>query len=362
MTVNPSWQHAIQRGAKGLQTLVNEGLLSSDRAGELREVVERFGFFTTRHYLDLIDRNDPACPIRLQAIPDLRELDISRSERSDPIGDSPHEATPGVIHRYPDRALVFLTLQCPLLCRFCFRKVYLNEESPISFGSRLETALAYVAGHPEIQEVILSGGDPLLLNDRRAEETFKAFSSLPHVRSLRLHSRVLAALPSRITDSLLQVLQGEENVTLVNHINHPKEWTPEAQSAAKRLRKSGVRLFSQTVLMKGVNDSVDTLETLFNMLSVDGVTPYYLHHPDQTVGTQHFRISLERGIQIMKGLRGKISGYAIPEYVLDLPGGLGKIPVDSAFLERDSEPGHWRYESPFGVRGIYRDLGHVQNP
>ena len=350
------WQTELKRGVRALEALADRGLLSDSEVEGLQPVVDTFDFFVTEHYLNLVDPHDPSCPIALQALPSLQELQHVPGELGDPIGDSNHEAVPGVVHRYPDRALLFLTLQCPMLCRFCFRKVFLNEGDPIPFTRRLEDAMSYFQGQSQLREIILSGGDPFLLSDRRLKQTIDGLEEIPHIRSIRMHTRALAALPSRFTRELLDLLDREIPITVVAHVNHPREWTETARKAARALRKAGVQLLSQSVLLKDINDSPTTLKDLFLTLSESGCTPYYLHHPDLTVGTQHLRVSIRRGIQLIKELRGSMSGHAIPTYVLDLPGGFGKIPVDSSHLSETDNPAIWTWTSPHGETGTYTDL------
>ncbi len=355
-----AWQTQIHQGVRGLDVLAGRGFLDKAQVQKLTAVVERYGFFTTESFLNLADPEDPSCPIRAQITPAFDELVSVPGESRDPIGDHTHSKSAGVVHRYADRALVFLTHQCPILCRFCFRKVYLNEESPVPFSRRLEEAVAYIRTQSELREIILSGGDPLLLNDRRLRSALEELGKIPHITSVRLHTRVLTTLPSRITEELLEILSNVPNLTLVAHVNHSKELGTHAKNAFLRIRKTGARLLSQSVLLKGVNNHPSTLRDLFIHLANVGVTPYYLHHPDTTVGTQHLRVSLEEGIDIYRKLRGTMPGFTIPTYVIDIPDGGGKVPVDSSFVRKGSAPGTWTLESPLGGTSLYRDPAHTQ--
>ena len=355
------WQSTIRRGKDAINALVERGLVPAEQSPSLHRVHSRFVFYTTEHLLGQMDPLDPQCPIRRQFVPDENELRPQIGELKDPIGDGAHEVTPGLIHRYPDRALLFLTHQCPTICRFCFRKVYLNDAPPAAFSKRLENALQYLDAHSEIDEVILSGGDPLMLGDRRLEEALDRISALPHSPRIRLHTKTLTALPQRFDDELFALLRRTRGITLIVHMNHPREWSEGASFVAKKLRESGVILLSQTVLLRNVNDAAHTLEELFRLFLRHGILPTYLHHPDQTVGTQDFRVSLEEGTRLYRSLRGRLSGHGIPTYVLDLPGGHGKIPVDSGFLIRGDRPGKWVWTSPFGGQGVYTDLA-VSSP
>ena len=348
------WQEELRRGAHSVGDLVARGLIAPEAAAALGEVVERFELLVPDHYLRLIDRDDPACPIRLQAIPDLAELRTHRLEVDDPIGDGPHTRTPILVHRYPDRVLLFPTLRCPMMCRHCFRKVRLNDAEPVSLRSDLPEAIAWLREHPAVREVILSGGDPLMLSDRRLDEVLTAVRSVPTVRLLRLHTRALAALPQRFDGGLAAVLRRHRPVALVAHVNHARELTPEADRALEDLADAGVPVLSQTVLLRGVNDDSEALEGLLRGLWERGVRPYYLHHPDLVVGTGHLRVSIDRGLALVRGLRGRLPGPAIPTYVIDIPGGLGKVPLDGD-RARPAGPGRWRLHSPFGPVVDYED-------
>lgn len=346
------WQQELRRGAHSVADLVERGLVPSQQAAALGAVAERFELLVPDHYLRLIDPEDPACPIRLQAVPDLRELATHPAELDDPIGDAPHAQTPILVHRYPDRVLLFPTLRCPMMCRHCFRKVRLNGDGAVSLRSDLPEAIGWLREHPEVREVILSGGDPLMLVDRRLDDVLAAVRSVPSVRLVRLHTRAIAALPQRVDGGLGALLRRHRPVALVAHVNHLRELTPEADRALEVLALAGVPVLSQTVLLRGVNDTAPVLEELLRGLWERGVRPYYLHHPDLVVGTGHLRVSVDHGLALVRGLRGRLPGAAIPTYVLDIPGGLGKVPLEGA--ERVA-PGRWRVRSPFGPLVDYED-------
>lgn len=348
------WQRQLTEGARSLSDLAAHGLLSVADVAALGPVAARYQVLVPRHVLALIDPRDPSCPIRLQAVPDLAELTAHPSELLDPIGDGAHGQTPILVHRYPDRVLLFPTLACPMMCRHCFRKVRLNEGGAVSLRAELPGALAYLRAHPEVREVILSGGDPLMLGDRRLDELLSSLREVPTVRMVRLHTRALAALPQRFAAGLGEILRRHRPVTLVAHVNHARELTPEAEEALAVLADAGVPVLAQTVLLRGVNDRPASMEALLRGLYERGVRPYYLHHPDLVVGTGHLRVSIDAGLELMRALRGRLPGAALPVYVIDIPGGGGKIPLDSAYAERLG-PGRWRLLSPLGGAVEYLD-------
>ncbi len=294
-----------------------------------KEAVLKFHGKISTAFLALIDRRDPCDPIARQFEPSPREADAAPDDLVDPIGDLAHSVSECLIHRHPDRVLLAPTWACPVHCRFCFRRDRVGGKGPSP--ELLAQALDYIRAHEEIREVILTGGDPLMLPQKRLQALLQELAAISHVQSLRIHSRVPVAAPQRITQGLARLLgRLDKPVYLVAHVNHASEITPEAQAGFSRLRQAGVPLLSQTVLLKGVNDRVDVLEDLFQTLLAAGVKPYYLHHPDLVPGTAHFRLGLAEGRALMAALRPRLSGLAMPVYILDRPGGLGKIPAEIA--------------------------------
>ena len=268
--------------------------------------------------------------ISLQFVPDARELDGTPEERSDPIGDAAHSPVKGIVHRYPDRVLLMPTSTCAVYCRFCFRRETVGTSGALS-PADLDAALDYIRATPAIWEVILTGGDPLVLSARRLGEIIGALDTIPHVKVIRLHSRVPVAAPSRIDGALIAALQRTHKAVYVAvHCNHADELTPAAAAACARLIDAGIPMLSQSVLLAGVNDSTETLESLFRALVAARIKPYYLHQLDYAHGTSHFRVPLARGRALVSALRGRLSGLALPTYILDIPGGAGKVPADSA--------------------------------
>lgn len=310
----------------------------------LEEVARRFSVVITPAMRALADQSPG---VAAQFLPDVRELAVAPDERHDPIGDGAHSPVPGVVHRYPDRVLLQPTQICRVHCRYCFRRELLEPSGSLS-PQQLADAIAYIRDHPEIWEVILTGGDPLVLSPRRLGALLEALDGIDHVEVLRLHSRVPVVAPESVTDGLLAVLRRPAKaVWLVVHVNHPDELTAEARAALGRLADAGVPLLAQTVLLRGVNDTPEVLERLLRRLVAARVKPYYLHHLDRARGTGHFRTSLEAGQALVRALRGRVSGLCQPDYVLDIPGGHGKVPVGPSYLERDRDGG-WRVRDPQG--------------
>lgn len=309
------------------------------------EVARAFKVRAPRPYLDLIDPTDPNDPIAAQVIPDARELDFRPEELEDPIGDAAKSPVPRLTHRYPDRVLLYPTYQCAVYCRHCFRKEAINDGNRGFSRAALTTALAYVGAHPEVREVILTGGDPLLLTDDQLAWLRAEIEAIPHVRLLRVHTRIPVVLPDRVTPGLVAALDGRLTVVIVAHFNHPREITASAASAARALRKGGYVLMNQAVLLRGINDSADVLEDLCRELVYSlGMIPYYLHHCDLTRGLSHLRVPIEEGLAIVGALRGRLSGVCQPTYVLDLPGGGGKIPLGPSYVE-GREAHRWLFRS-----------------
>jgi lysine 2,3-aminomutase len=284
-------------------------------------------------YLKALLRGRPADdPLSLQFLPQEQELTALAYETSDPIGDIPFTPVAGVVHRHPDRILLKVAHSCPVYCRFCFRREMIGSKGEPLQGAALDAAIAYVRAHPKIWEVILTGGDPLSLSGRRLRDVLSDLASIEHVSVLRIHSRVPIVAPQSIDDSYLSALEQPLPVYLAVHVNHPDEITDAVVAALQRLSAAGVVLLSQTVLLKGVNDNEDVLEALFRRLVSLKVRPYYLHHPDLAPGTSHFRVPIEVGQRLMRFLRRRVSGLCLPTYVLDIPGGFGKVPIGPMYV------------------------------
>ncbi len=328
---------------RSIGALVDAGLAAAENAAELVRVGERYAVALTPHVAALIDREDPADPIARQFVPSEDELRLAPEELDDPIGDETHSPIKGIVHRYPDRVLLKPLHACPVYCRFCFRREQVGPGGDVLTEAELEAAFDYIRTHPAIWEVILTGGDPLMLSPRRLGRILDALEAIPHVANLRIHTRVPMVDPARIDDAMQTVLRRQKPLWIAIHANHAREFAPAAKLALKRLVETGVSLLGQTVLLRGVNDDADILEILFRTMVMERIKPYYLHHPDLASGTAHFRVPIERGQAIMRTLRGRLSGLAQPTYVLDIPGGAGKVPIGPNMVEekgvRDSR-GH----------------------
>ena len=337
-----------ERAKQGVKELVAAGLVEPAREAEVAAVAERYAVAITPAMAALIDPADPADPIARQFLPDPRELDEAPEESGDPIGDHRFEAVKGVVHRYPDRVLLKPSHVCPVYCRFCFRREDVGPGSESLSAAELDAAFAYIAARPEIWEVIVTGGDPFLLSPRRLKAIIRALDAIPHVAVIRFHTRVPIAAPERIGAALVKALATEKALYVALHANHPRELTPAAKAAIGRLARAGIPLLSQTVLLKGVNDDAATLEQLFRALVALRVKPYYLHHADLAHGTAHLRTSLAEGQALLRQLRGRVSGLCQPIYVLDLPGGFGKVPVGPCYARAGTADGQWKIADPAG--------------
>ena len=309
--------------------LVAAGLAPAARLPELERVAERYAVAITPAVAGLIDRDDPDDPIARQFVPDLAELTVTPEERADPIGDLTHSPVEGIVHRYPDRVLLKAVHVCPVYCRFCFRREMVGPEGLGTLTpEQLDAAIGYIRAHAEVWEVILTGGDPLVLSARRLGEMMARLAEIPHVKVVRFHSRVPVVEPERLDETLVAALKASGKATYVAvHANHPRELTAAARAAIGRLVDAGIVALSQSVLLRGINDDPETLAALMRGFVECRVRPYYLHHPDLAPGTSHFRVGIDAGQQLVAELRGRISGLAQPTYVLDIPGGHGKAPI-----------------------------------
>ena len=325
--------------------LVRTGLVAAERAEALDAVAARYPVAVPPALLALIEPGDPADPIARQTLPDEAELVAAPGETADPIGDAAHSPLPGLVHRYPDRVLLTPTFTCAVYCRFCFRRERVGEGEGLG-PEALTAALAYIAARPQIREVILTGGDPLMLAPRRLGEIVAALDALPHIEVIRLHSRVPVAAPERVTPELLAALTADTALFLAVHANHPREFAPPARAALRHLAAAGVALLGQSVLLAGINDDEATLEALMRAFLACRVKPYYLHQLDAAPGTARFRVPVARGQALMRALHGRLSGLGMPAYVLDIPGGYGKSPIGPGYLSAaGDEIFDWRGES-----------------
>ncbi|MDI4233317.1 lysine-2,3-aminomutase-like protein [Bradyrhizobium sp. Arg237L] len=320
--------------------LIERGLAPEAALADLEQVAARYAIAVTPDIAALIEPDDPNDPIARQFIPAADELVTQVSENADPIGDDAHSPVPGIVHRYPDRVLFKLVHVCAVYCRFCFRREMVGPGKASALSEdAYRDALSYIRSRPEIWEVILTGGDPLMLSPRRLAEIMADIAAIDHVKIIRLHTRVPVADPARVSPEMVRALRVEGATTWVAiHANHPRELTPEARAACARLADAGIPLVSQTVLLKGVNDEAATLEGLMRAFVECRIKPYYLHHGDLAPGTAHLRTTIEEGQELMRSLRGRVSGLCQPDYVLDIPGGHGKAPIGPRYLTQDNPP------------------------
>lgn len=335
--------------------LAEAGLISQQNARKLGPVAARYAIAITPEIAGLIDTSDPDDPIARQFVPSTAELNRRPEEDPDPIGDDRHSPIAGIVHRYRDRVLLKLTHVCPVYCRFCFRREMVGPgKGTMLEGKALDAALGYIAAHPEIWEVVLTGGDPFVPAPRRLAEVTAKLDKIPHVQILRWHTRVPVADPDAVTNDLVRALtRTGKAVYVVLHVNHPRELTQDVRAAIARLANAGIPLLSQSVLLRGVNDDIETLEALMRALVAARVKPYYLHHADLVPGTAHFRTTIAKGRALMRALHARVSGLCQPTYVLDIPGGHAKAklgPEDVAGVGgstrlRDAE-GRW-HDYPF---------------
>lgn len=317
------------RSLKSVEDLHDAGLIGAQALESLRPVAERYAVAVTPAMTNLIDTADPHDPIAMQFIPSDAELLQTPEERADPISDEAHSPVHGIVHRYPDRVLLKAVHICPVYCRFCFRREMVGPQGNGTLTApELAAALAYISAHEEIWEVILTGGDPLVLSPRRLAAIMEGLKAIPHVKIIRFHTRVPVVDPDRIDDELVDALKSSGKTTYVAlHANHPRELTTQARAACARMIDSGIAMVSQSVLLKGINDDPSVLADLMRAFVETRIKPYYLHHPDLAPGTSHFRLDIEEGQKIVAALRGRISGLCQPTYVLDLPGGHGKAAI-----------------------------------
>ena len=326
---------AGNKALRSASALVEAQLIEPERLAALKNVASRYAVAITPAIVDLIDPADPRDPIALQFVPDERELETHAEESADPIGDAAHSPVSGVVHRYPDRVLLKVVNVCAVYCRFCFRRAMVGPGRGALTGDALTAALDYIARTPQIWEVILTGGDPLLLPSRRLKDVTTRLAAIDHVKVIRLHTRIPVVAPERVTPALLRALRSGKATYMILHANHLRELTDEARAACARVIDAGIPMLSQSVLLRGVNDDVETLGALMRALVECRIKPYYLHHADLAPGTAHLRTSIVEGQALMRALHGRYSGLCQPHYVLDIPGGHGKSSIGPTYLSAD---------------------------
>ncbi|MGV8831220.1 MAG: lysine-2,3-aminomutase-like protein [Devosia sp.] len=336
---------------KTVEGLIAAGL--ADDAAGLEAVAAKYAVAITPDVVALIDPTDPDDPMARQFVPSTDELVTTPDERADPIGDLSHSPVEGIVHRYPDRVLLKAVHVCPVYCRFCFRREMVG---PKGLGTltpqQMDAAIGYIAAHDDIWEVILTGGDPLVLSPRRLAEMMARLARIEHVKIVRIHTRVPVVEPARVDAAMIDALKASgKTIYLAVHANHPREFTEAARAAMAQMADGGIALISQSVLLKGVNDDVETLAALMQRFVENRVQPYYLHHPDLAPGTSHFRVSIVDGQALVSALRGRISGLCQPIYVLDIPGGHGKVDIGAASIAEVD--GHYVVRDWQGAAHVY---------
>lgn len=328
-----SWSWQLKHSIRNAEVLSKHlELTEAERVG-IKQSDNKLLFSVTPYFLNLIDLKDFDCPIRKQVIPRENELQVAPEELDDPVGEEGTSPVPGIVHRYPDRVLFLITSFCGSYCRYCTRSRLVSNAQGYDFHPNHKEALEYIRSNKNIRDVLLSGGDPLMLPDRKLGKILGELRTIPHVEFIRIGSRIPVFMPQRITDSICEVLEKNGPIWMSIHVNHPEECTLELREACKKLSKSWVVLGNQSVLLKGVNDSAEVLTSLSHRLLQMGVRPYYLYQCDLIKGSAHFRTKVDVGLEIIKRMRGFTTGYAIPQLVIDAPGGGGKVPINPETIE-----------------------------
>jgi lysine 2,3-aminomutase len=326
------WKWQYQHRISTVQALSEIISLDENERREIETSLGRFRMSISPYYASLMDPEDPSCPIRMQAVPSIKETHVQPWEKKDPLSEENDSPVPNIVHRYPERALFLVTHQCAMYCRHCFRKRCVGEEDFVIAEAEKEKAIAYIAGTPQIRDVLISGGDPLSMSDGELEDIIAKLRVIPHVEIIRIGTRMPVVLPMRITPSLLAMLKKYHPIWINTHFNHPRELTNASRGACAGIADAGIPLGNQTVLLRNINDTTETMKELLLMLVKTRVRPYYIYQCDLYEGSEHFRTRVETGIEIIRNLTGRISGYAIPRFIIDAPNGVGKVPVNPDFV------------------------------
>ncbi|MCG9968352.1 lysine 2,3-aminomutase [Pelotomaculum terephthalicicum JT] len=321
------WRWQMQQRIHSVKELVKCFDLNHDEELNIQEACEVFPMSITPYYASLINKEDPRCPIRLQCMPNLQELVNGCGDMDDPLYEDADSPVPGLTHRYPDRVLLLITNECAMYCRHCTRKRKVGDQNRRVSEVDIDRGIEYIKSRPEIRDVLLSGGDPFVLSCAHLEKIIAKVRAIPHVQVIRIGTRTPVVLPQRITNELVKMLKKYHPIWINTHFNHPREFTPESTQALAKLADAGIPLGNQTVLLKGINDCSEVMKKLSHLLVQNRVRPYYLYQCDLSRGIEHFRTPIAKGIEIMEALIGHTSGFAVPTYVVDAPGGGGKIPV-----------------------------------
>lgn len=350
-----AWQWQLQNALHTADELAGAlRLTPGELAAARRAEAAGFPISITPYYLGLIDADDPSCPIRRQVVPAAEEGEAVPGDLRDPLGEEAHEVAPELVQRYPDRALLLVSDRCAVYCRFCTRSRMVGAGGGPRSLDKLAPALEYLRAHPEVRDVIVSGGDPLAMATGRLVRLIEAVRAVPSVETIRLATRVPVVLPERLTTELLEALRPHHPLWVMTHFNHPKELTDEARAGLRRLADHGFPVMNQTVLLRGVNDDAETLTALFRGLVRERARPYYLLQTDPVSGTGHLRTSVQTGIDLMEKLQGRLSGIALPKLIVDAPGGFGKVPVGPDYVLARGD-GVTRLRTPRGVEVDYFD-------
>lgn len=326
------WKWQVKNRIETYEQLSQYFTFEPEEAEGIKQALAKFRMAITPYYLSLIDPNDPYDPIRRQAIPQGAECNIAPADLNDPLHEDEDSPAPGLTHRYPDRVLFLITDMCSMYCRHCTRRRFAGQKDDESPSERIEKCLAYIEKTPQVRDVLLSGGDALMVSDKKLEYIIQRLRAIPHVEIVRIGSRTPVVCPQRITPELCDMLKKYHPIWLNTHFNHPNEFTPEAEAALARLANAGIPLGNQTVLLRGVNDCVHVMKKLMHELVRNRVRPYYIYQCDLSMGLEHFRTPVSKGIEIIENLRGHTSGYAVPTFVVDAPGGGGKTPVMPTYV------------------------------
>ncbi len=326
------WKWQVKNRIETYEQLSQYFTFEPEEAEGIKKALAKFRMAITPYYLSLIDPNDPYDPIRRQAIPQGAECNIAPADLNDPLHEDEDSPAPGLTHRYPDRVLFLITDMCSMYCRHCTRRRFAGQKDDESPSERIEKCLAYIEKTPQVRDVLLSGGDALMVSDKKLEYIIQRLRAIPHVEIVRIGSRTPVVCPQRITPELCDMLKKYHPIWLNTHFNHPNEFTPDAEAALARLANAGIPLGNQTVLLRGVNDCVHVMKKLMHELVRNRVRPYYIYQCDLSMGLEHFRTPVSKGIEIIENLRGHTSGYAVPTFVVDAPGGGGKTPVMPTYV------------------------------
>lgn len=355
------WKWQVRNRIVDVETLKKVINLTEQEAKDINEVLKKFRMGITPYYASLMDPDDPKDPIRMQAVPTIYETHRTAADMEDPLHEDSDSPVPGLTHRYPDRVLFLITDQCSMYCRHCTRRRFAGQNDTGVPMDRIDKCIEYIRNTPQVRDVLLSGGDCLLVEDDKLEYIIKKLREIPHVEIVRLGTRTPVVMPMRITDHLVNMLKKYHPIWLNTHFNHPKEFTKESAAACAKLADAGIPLGNQTVLLRGINDNPDTMLDLVHGLVKMRVRPYYIYQCDLSMGIEHFRTKVSKGLEIMESLRGHTSGFCVPTYVIDAPGGGGKTPVMPQYLISMS-PTKVVLRNYEGVITTYTEPQYIEEP